>query len=374
MELENMMNHKLKFVLLASLLPFTVSAAQELTPWYIGGGLGVNNYEPNCDLKTTKVCGEDDPYAWDIFAGYMFNDYFGIELGYRNLGRAEWTDYSNKLNDLGVKGTTLGLVGVWPIANNWSLSVEAGAMNYLISNNKQWGSEYYSDSGIAPYFGTGIGYNFTENLKLQAKYRRYENLDEDKWGTFEGESNYWGLELSYRFGHTVAAAPVAAAVIAAAPVDSDNDGVYDDKDQCPATPATHKVDSVGCTIYENVKNKEDVGSIQFANDSAVVKPVFYKDIERLANYLNKNPEFTVEIAGHASNVGKPEYNMVLSDKRADAVAKILVEKYGISQSRVTSNGYGVTQPLVAGDSKEAHAANRRIEAVVTTTAKQPVLK
>lgn len=117
-----------------------------------------------------------------------------------------------------------------------------------------------------------------------------------------------------------------------------------------------------------------MGSIQFANDSAVVKKVFYKDIERLANYLNKNPEFTVEIAGHASNVGKPEYNMVLSDKRADAVAQILVEKYGISKNRVTSNGYGVTQPLVAGDSKEAYAANRRIEAIVTTTTKQPVLK
>ncbi|MEM6190786.1 OmpA family protein [Shewanella scandinavica] len=369
MELENMMNHKLKFVLLASLLPFTVSAAQELTPWYVGAGLGVNNYE---HIATQN--GQDDPYAWDVFAGYMFNDYFGAEIGFRDLGNADWTS-AGISNDAGVKGSTLGLVGIWPLANRWSLSAEAGAMYYSLENsqNTAGASTKYGSSDFAPYLGAGVGYNFTDNLKLQAKYRRYENLNDD-YNIVEADSNYWGLELSYRFGNTVAAAPVAAAVIAAAPVDSDNDGVYDDKDQCPATPATHKVDSVGCTIYENVKNKEDVGSIQFANDSAVVKKVFYKDIERLANYLNKNPEFTVEIAGHASNVGKPDYNMVLSDKRADAVAQILVEKYGISQSRVTSNGYGVTQPLVAGDSKEAHAANRRIEAVVTTTAKQPVLK
>ncbi|MEN8619325.1 OmpA family protein [Shewanella baltica] len=368
MELENMMNHKLKFVLLASLLPFTVSAAQELTPWYVGAGLGVNNYE---HIATQN--GQDDPYAWDVFAGYMFNDYFGAEIGFRDLGNADWTDAKGINNDAGVKGSTLGLVGIWPLANRWSLSAEAGAMYYSLENTQN-GTNKYSSNDFAPYIGAGVGYNFTDNLKLQAKYRRYENLDDTDFNTIEADSNYWGLELSYRFGSPAAAAPVAAAVIAAAPVDSDNDGVYDDKDQCPATPVTHKVDSVGCTIYENVKNKEDVGSIQFANDSAVVKKVFYKDIERLANYLNKNPEFTVEIAGHASNVGKPEYNMVLSDKRADAVAQILVEKYGISQSRVTSNGYGVTQPLVAGDSKEAYAANRRIEAIVTTTTKQPVLK
>ncbi|MGI2066477.1 OmpA family protein [Shewanella sp. MF08487] len=369
MDLNKMMKNTLKIVLLTSMLPFAASASQELTPWYVGAGLGVNNYE-----HVATQNGSDDPFAWDIFAGYMFNDYFGAEIGFRDLGNADWTA-AGISNDADVKGTTLGLVGLWPLANRWSLSAEAGAMYYTLENSQRFGStsSTYSTDDFAPYFGAGVGYNFTDNLKLQAKYRRYENLNDD-YNIVEADSNYWGLELSYRFGNTVAAAPVAAAVVAAAPVDSDNDGVYDDKDQCPATPATHKVDSVGCTIYENVKSKEDVGSIQFANDSAVVKNVYYKDIERLANYMNKNPEFTVEIAGHASNVGKPDYNMELSHKRANAVADILVNKYGISQSRVTAKGYGVTQPLVAGDSKEAHAANRRIEAIVTTTTKQPVLK
>ncbi|GIU16055.1 OmpA family protein [Shewanella glacialipiscicola] len=368
MDLNKMMKNTLKIVLLTSMLPFAASASQELTPWYVGAGLGVNNYE-----HVATQNGSDDSFAWDIFAGYMFNDYFGAEIGFRDLGNADWTA-AGISNDADVKGTTLGLVGLWPLANRWSLSAEAGAMYYTLENSQNNGliSSTYSTDDFAPYFGAGVGYNFTDNLKLQAKYRRYENLNDD-YNIVEADSNYWGLELSYRFGNTVAAAPVAAPVVAA-PVDSDNDGVYDDKDQCPATPATHKVDSVGCTIYENVKNKEDVGSIQFANDSAVVKNVYYKDIERLANYMNKNPEFTVEIAGHASNVGKPDYNMELSHKRANAVADILVNKYGISQSRVTAKGYGVNQPLVAGDSKEAHAANRRIEAIVTTTTKQPVLK
>lgn len=369
MDLEKMMKNTLKVVLLTSMLPLAASASQELTPWYVGAGLGVNNYE---NIATDN--GDDNPYAWDIFAGYMFNDYFGAEIGYRDLGGADWTDAAGISNDADAKGATLGLVGVWPMGNSrWSLSAEAGVMYYTLENSQRLGSvsDSYSADDFAPYFGAGVGYNFTDNLKLQAKYRRYEGLDDTEFNTIEANSNYWGLELSYRFGNEVA--PVAAAV-AAAPVDSDNDGVYDDKDQCPDTPATHQVDSTGCTIYENVKQQEDVGSIQFANDSAVVKDEYYGSIEKLANYLSQNPEFTVEIAGHASNVGDAEYNMVLSDKRADAVAQILVEKYGISQSRVTSNGYGVTQPIVAGDSKEAHASNRRIEAIVTTTTKQPVLK
>lgn len=362
-----MMKNTFKVVLLASMLPLAASASQELTPWYVGAGMGVNNYE---HIATEN--GDDNSFAWDVFAGYMFNDYFGAEIGYRDLGSADWTN-AGISNDVDVQGVTLGLVGLWPLGNRWSLSAEAGAMYYTLENSQRSGalSDEYSSEDIAPYFGAGIGYNFTDNLKLQAKYRRYEGLDDTDFDTIEADSNYWGLELSYRFG---SAAVLAAPLLAATPVDSDNDGVYDDKDQCPATPTTHKVDSTGCTIYENVKQKEDVGSIQFANDSAVVRKEYYKDVEKLANYMKKNSEFTVEIAGHASNVGKPEYNMVLSDKRAHSVAKILVEKFGISQSRVTAKGYGITQPIVAGNSKEAHAANRRIEALVTTTMKQPVLK
>ncbi|MGX9462430.1 OmpA family protein [Shewanella sp. A14] len=369
-----MMKNTLKVVLLTSMLPFAASAAQELTPWYVGGGLGVNNYEPSCDQKTMKVCGEDDPYAWDVFGGYLFNDYFGIELGYRDLGRAEWTDYSNKRNDVGTKGVTLGLVGFYPLADKWSLSAEAGAFNYLVSNKKEYNTEYYSDSGIAPYIGAGVGYNFTDNLKLQAKYRRYENLDEEKWNTLSMESNYWGLELSYRFGTSTPAPVVAAPIVAVAPGDADKDGVTDNLDKCPNTPMTHKVDANGCTVYENITTKHDLGGILFANNSAEIRTGSFADIEKLADFLNKHPQHTVSIEGHASNVGKAEYNMKLSERRAVAVAISLNKKYGISTSRISSVGYGVTKPVIQGSSAEANRVNRRIEAVVTGTEKRPVMR
>jgi|GEM_PF-757071 len=378
-----MINNTLKAVLLTSMLPFAANAAQELSPWYIGGGQGVNNYEPSCDMKTMKTCEEDDPYAWDVFGGFLFNDYFGVELGYRDLGRTEWVDYSNKLNDVGVKGMTLGIVGFWPISNRWSLSAEAGSMKYLLSNNKQWGTEYYSDNRVAPYVGMGVGFNITENLKLQAKYRRYENLDEDKWNTLEMESNYWGLELSYRFGSSAPAVivPVAAAVIvpvvapvAAVAIDSDNDGIGDSLDKCPDTPSTHKVDTNGCSIYKEITEQRDLGSILFANNSSIVKSESIARIEKLANYMNKNPQSTVLISGHASDVGQADYNMLLSDKRAHAVARILIEKFNISKDRVSAQGFGITKPIIQSRSAEAYKANRRIEAHVTGVRKEALIK
>ncbi|AZG74238.1 OmpA family protein [Shewanella livingstonensis] len=371
-----MMKNTLKVVLLTSMLPFAASAAQELTPWYVGGGLGVNNYEQNCDQPGTKMCGEDDPYAWDVFGGYLFNEYIGIELGYRDLGRAEWTDTNDRMYDVGASGVSLGVVGFYPLANKWSLSSEVGTFSYLLENQQPINGQKLSDSGVALFAGAGVGYNFTDNLKLQAKYRRYENLDADVLNNLKMESNYWGLELSYRFGTRVAA-PVAASVapvIAAMPGDDDKDGVTNNIDKCPNTPLTHKVDATGCSVYEFITTKHDLGGILFANDSAVIRDGSFADLEKLTDFLNKYPQHTVSVQGHASNVGKAEYNMKLSERRAVSVANALNTKYGISSSRITSVGYGVTKPAMQGNSAEANRVNRRIEAIVTGTEKRVVLR
>jgi OOP family OmpA-OmpF porin len=372
-----MMKNTLKVVLLTSMLPFAASAAEELTPWYVGGGLGVNNYEQNCDQPNTKVCGEDSPYAWDVFGGYLFNEYIGIELGYRDLGRADWTDSKDQMFDVGATGVSLGVVGFYPLADKWSLSSEVGTYSYLLENQQTVNGQKLSDSGVALFAGAGVGYNFTDNLKLQAKYRRYENLDADALNNLKMESNYWGLELSYRFG-TSTPAPVAAPVVVAPVVvplgDDDKDGVTNNIDKCPDTPSTHKVDATGCSVYENVTTKYDLGGILFANDSAEIRAGSFADLEKLADHLTKYPQHTVSVQGHASNVGKADYNMKLSERRAVAVASALNKKYGISISRISSIGYGVTKPVMQGSSAEANRVNRRIEAIVTGTEKRVVLR
>lgn len=364
-----MINNAIRAALFAAIIPFTVCATDDFNPWYAGGGIGTNNYEPSCDQKSMKNCGDDDPYSWDIFAGYLFNDYFGVEFGYRDLGDVEWVDYSDKLNDVDVKGMTLGVVGFWPLNDRWSLSAEAGAFNYQISNNKNYGYEYYSYSGVAPYIGAGIGYNITDNLMLQAKYRRYENLDADLYRTLEMESNYWGLELSYRFGSKAKSVVADPATVI---VDKDLDGVNSDIDKCANTPAGHAVDAIGCTIYQLTENKFRF-ELKFDNNSSVINELTREEIERLAELISDKPNAKIVISGHASNTGTASYNMVLSKRRALKVANVLINQYGVEKNRITSEGYGNTQPLVKGSSAVANKANRRIEIDVISNDKTPVL-
>ncbi len=348
------------------------SNTDSLSPWYLGAGVGINDFEPNCDSKSMKVCGDDSGVAWDVFGGYLLNEHFAFELGYRDLNSADWTDYSDKVNDVSVDGISFGINTFWPIDEKWHFSVEAGAFAYNLDNDSQ---DYdYSDDGVSPYFGAGLGYQFTKQLSLLAKYRRYENLGEIDSVNFDFESNYWGLILSYRFGDAPAPAkPAPTPAPMPVALDSDKDGVTDNLDKCTNTPITHKVDRNGCTIYQDKRVRMAINA-KFDNDSAVIKPVSYNEIEKLAKFMQKYPKAQVQISGHASNVGSASYNLTLSQQRADAVAAMLSERYGIDASRVSAKGYGITQPLMEGSSPEANAVNRRIEAEVIGSHKEAVLK
>ncbi|QSX32775.1 OmpA family protein [Shewanella avicenniae] len=373
-----MMKLKLSYLLLMAALPAAAYADdQALSPWYVGIGAGQTNYGPNCEASKMATCGKDDPFAWEFFSGYSFNEYLAVEIGYRNLGHADWVDYANNHNDISVKGGTLGVVGTWPLKYNWSLNAELGGYVFNNSNRVNHGAAEYNHQSVAPYYGVGVGYDVNENVRISAKYRRYEDIDETRFANLDMDANYWGLTVSYRFGDAPKAAPVnetvAVVPVVVAPVDSDNDGVVDSQDQCANTPATHKVDANGCSIYVDKLEKLTIAA-QFDNNSSVVKADSYGEIEKAANFLNKYPQADIEIAGHASLPGKASYNLWLSQKRADAVAKILVDKYGIAASRVTAKGYGENQPIMQGDSAEANAANRRIEGNMSFKEKQPLLK
>lgn len=367
------MKLKLTHLLVLAALPAAAYADDSLSPWYVGAGAGQTNFGPNCEMTKMQICGDDEPFAYEAFGGYMINDYLSLELGWRHLGHSTWIDYDNVANDVGVKGFTLGVVGYWPLGNNWKLVGEAGAFNYTTQNEINWGTDRLNHSDVGPYLGAGISYDITKKLALAAKYRRYEDIDESRVSNIEMDANYWGITLSYRFGGSEPEPTPEPVVVAAAPVDSDNDGVTDDIDQCPNTPMDHKVDAQGCTIYTDKLDDLKIEA-QFDNNSTVLKPESMGEIEKAAKFLNKYPKAQVEIAGHASLPGKEDYNMWISQKRADAVAKVLVEQYGIDANRITSKGYGETEPLMQGSSAEANAVNRRIVAKAVFKEKQPLLK
>ncbi|MGI2257757.1 OmpA family protein [Shewanella sp. GXUN23E] len=361
-----MMNRMLSVALLSALLPVVTAANAKdddgLSPWYIGAGIGVNDYEYNFPDKINQ---DDNPTAWEGFVGYQLSDFYAFEVGYRNLGKAQWVDWSNVQNDAGARGLTFSLVGTIPIYGDFHAIAEAGAMHYLLKNYRNWGANTYSDSGWAPYAGVGLGYFITDNLQLAVKYRRYGGLEDDRYNTLDMDSNYYGATLSYRFGSASKPAP-APAPMAEQPViaDADQDGVPDRVDQCPDTPAQYMVDSNGCTVFEETVQNLRIDA-KFANNSAELDQTSLDEVAILADFMNQNPNSTVVIKGFASNTGNPDYNMKLSQRRAESVAKALETRFGIAANRISARGYGVTQPLIPGTSKEANEANRRIEADVT---------
>ncbi|MEI8641994.1 TolC family protein [Pseudoalteromonas sp. Hal099] len=146
--------------------------------------------------------------------------------------------------------------------------------------------------------------------------------------------------------------------------DDDNDGVPNEQDTCPSTPAGTNVDLSGCTLYDQATDSVEIG-IPFSADSSQVRSEYLQEVEKLAEFLKNNPDKKVEIQGHASLDGDRKYNRKLSEQRAFAVAQLLIEQFGIAPNRVQSFGYGIDQPRVNEISVRANAANRRIEAVIT---------
>lgn len=139
--------------------------------------------------------------------------------------------------------------------------------------------------------------------------------------------------------------------VAAAPQDSDGDGVLDADDRCPGTPRGAKVDAVGCW---------SIPGLRFAFDSAKIEPQYEGELNDLANVLNNNPNVAVRIDGYTDSVGTEQYNQGLSQRRADSVREYLVGA-GVSGDRLATKGFGESNPAYPNDTKENRAANRRTE-------------
>lgn len=132
--------------------------------------------------------------------------------------------------------------------------------------------------------------------------------------------------------------------------DTDGDGVPDDRDRCPGTPAGANVNSVGCWWA----GSEDV---LFDFDKADIKSTLMLD--EAIEILRRNPDIRVEVQGHTDNVGDADYNMGLSLRRANAVRDYMISQ-GISPSRLQAEGYGETKPHFSNDSEQGRALNRRV--------------
>ena len=101
-------------------------------------------------------------------------------------------------------------------------------------------------------------------------------------------------------------------------------------------------------------------SIRFDFDKSDIKPPYREILSRIAGVLMSVQGYAISVYGYTDDVGTAEYNLKLSERRAQAVRDYLVQS-GIDPKIVTTKGYGKSDPRVPGDSAAARATNRRVE-------------
>lgn len=100
-------------------------------------------------------------------------------------------------------------------------------------------------------------------------------------------------------------------------------------------------------------------NILFVKSKAIMLPPSEPELDKLAGFLTRNPQYKLVVEGHTDRIGNSAKNMVLSKERAQTVAAYLVKK-GIAASRITALGYGDTRPLFREPEGVANPKNRRV--------------
>lgn len=380
-------------VFLTMLLVVTRGYAQikagsfSVTP-FIGGYL----FEGNENLKNAPVFG--------LRGGYNFTKNWGVE-GFFNYIPTENNAIAGNPD---VKLYGYGIEGLYHFLPEGRLvpflAVGAGGIHY----SNPAGTE--DKNKLAVDYGAGLKFFLTDSLALRADVRHVLPLNDrynDLLYTLGIAFSFGGAKKALTEGSTVQQAAAPAEIV----IDSDKDGISDKLDMCPDTPAGVKVDKDGCpadsdkdgvddyldkcpdtpigvavdndgcpppapviqeakpqaaAAPEIVKKGRTTLDVLFEFDKYVIRNNFYSDIDNLAAVMKQYPGLKVTIEGHTDNIGSAAYNKKLSQQRADAVKKYMVEKSGIDPKRLTAKGFGFDKPVASNATREGRQKNRRVEA------------
>jgi OOP family OmpA-OmpF porin len=347
----------------------------ELSPF-----VGYNFYDSQHNIKDRPVFGGR--------LGYNFTNHFGLEgTGEFSKTRVDaknkpWTEQGQFTGSDDVKIISYHLDLVYHFLPEEKLNpfITAG---YGASH---YNPEINSKNMRLMNVGVGAKYWLAENIALRVDLSDKMTFDEQ----LHNLSATAGVVFAFGGASKAEAAPVPRAA------DSDNDGVFDSSDKCPNTPTGVAVDTDGCPrdadkdgvpdyrdkcsntptgvtvdkdgcpkkvvilasepkAEEKVKviAKEPVEvvvlafeDVHFDFNQSTLTPEAKVILKRNIQLLKENPKAHIRIAGYTSAAGTEEYNQTLSEKRANSIKNFLVSEGVIKSGRLTTIGYGETQPAV----------------------------
>ncbi len=144
------------------------------------------------------------------------------------------------------------------------------------------------------------------------------------------------------------------------PLDSDHDGVPDYLDKCPNTKPGALVDAQGCYVMVTHMDKMRL-DIQFETGQAVIHGDASSELRKVADFMQRYPSVDVTIDGYTDNVGDARANRLLSQRRAEAVRRSLIG-LGVAAGRLRAVGHGADDPIASNATAAGRLQNRRVEA------------
>jgi OOP family OmpA-OmpF porin len=329
-------------------------------------GLGVYGFDSDRQL--------DNQVLYNLGIGYRFASPWAIEFSYLNA------DSETENGGVDVNADHYRLDGLYHLETINKItpffSFGVGQADFDTTS---------SDNGESLVnVGVGAKYWFKEKTALRSDFKFFRT----------SESSDIDAAFYVSLHHSFSQARPTPAPAPAGPLDTDNDGVTDDRDACPRTPANVSVDSRGCAIdtdgdkvpdykdscpgtdmagaridsrgcYEMLKERVSVKlNVEFDTDSAEARPTHKVEVQRVSDFMAQYPPTKVTIEGHTDSRGTEAYNQNLSQRRADTIANILTRDFNVSADRVSSIAHGETKPIASNDNVEGRQTNRRVVGVV----------
>lgn len=343
-------------MLLCALAAPTVAAAEDVGKWYLTpqvGGISVDN---------DRLL-QDKDWLYGVSLGKHVNQGLSVEL---NLNGAQIGGGPGR-SDLSLYGASFDLLRVMNRSGRFAPYISAGLGT--VQNERSPGSnatDFMVQAGVGAMLKVWESADDSSSFALRPEIKA-------RWDEAGAEgmmADYIGtLGFQYSFGRPVQVAAAPAAPVAAPapeptpppppppppPGDADKDGVTDDLDKCPDTPAGVAVDASGCPRKGSITLEGvafEVNSARLTADSRAV-------LEGVGADLKKYPRLRIELQGHTDSSGSDQYNLKLSQQRAEAVRTHLVEQ-GVPEAQLVARGYGEAQPIDNNATAEGREKNRRV--------------
>ncbi|MEZ8607758.1 MULTISPECIES: OmpA family protein [Vibrio] len=308
---------------------------------YVGAKVGMGWLDSAC---VDNIDCEDDSVAGGIYGGYNFTDNIALELNADYLG-----DYDTSFNNNGATqrySDSIVAISLSPmyrlaIKQEFDIFFKAGPA-YIMHDD---------EDDVVLALGIGAEKQLSDDWALRVEYQYFDDFDDKIIQDLN--SNLVTVGLSYNFGTGNTTASAAAASAAAVT-------------QAPSEPITEPEAVVVEEEAEVVVTKAQTESFSqgtFATNSTELSDEGKAAIQPIVEVLQTYPQSTVNIVGHTDSTGAAEYNMMISKKRAAAVAAY-IEEQGIEADRITASGEGEENPIASNDTAEGRAQNRRVEATI----------